>query len=289
MKKYVIYAFSVVLLLTISFIGIKSFSGNNSAVNHLSPSKVSASSVNETLDPKENIQLMMYNATDNYKKVKGSFTYMSKGIGEEFVVDYKVKTKDGAFSSIKVKSKTSNTSFETLYDQSKKSVIRVSHKNKDVIKSRASDIVEKETKRISNVDPKDNTYTNEKGEKVFERRADPTYMGGLATTSLFPQDIAASFLEDYDKWKIVSKNEKINDLNAVLIEGTLSDYFKTKHNAETFKLWVHSETGILLQMEEYDVDGNIVESLKTNEIKLNDNVNNTKPKINIPSNYKENI
>lgn len=281
-KSKYLYLLSSTLIVgaTIIGFGFKDSIQNVNAASTTNGEKISQEESTTIQDPKESIQDKMFNSIDNFDKAKGSFIYGSKAIGDEFVVDYNIKTKNGIFSNIKVKSKGS--SFETEYDQAKKEHTIVDHIGKSAIKSLATDITVDSTKKIK---LKDKIHKNERGENVFERRSDSTYMGGLAATSLFPQDIAASFLEDYDNWKIISTNENINGLEAVLIEGNLNDYFQAKHHATKFKLWVHKDTGILLAMEEYNDSGVITEYIKTIDIKLNDKADIKKETITIPTNY----
>lgn len=91
---------------------------------------------------------------------------------------------------------------------------------------------------------------------------------GVASEVLFNQNIALAYLEDQNKWAIVGSEDYLG-LNATIIKGELPAYFKDKHNAETFKLWVHEETGILLKMEEYNQNGEVVYYVETHSIKLN--------------------
>lgn len=220
------------------------------------------------LSPKEDIQNKMYNSIDNFKNLQGRFIYGSDAIGDKFVVDYQIQQGNDSFTHVKTSS--SEGLNEQFYSGKTNEVTRVNHSAKVAINSYVPEASETNTVNTDEVqDPRKKTYKNEDGEKVFERREDTTYLDGVAATSIFPQDIAASFLEDYSKWDIVSENEKINGLQAVLIQGTLSDYFQEKHDAKTFKLWVHQDTGILLAMEEIDEKGVVKEFIETENIQFN--------------------
>jgi hypothetical protein len=281
-SKYV-YLLSSILIIGAIIIGFyfkDSIQNANAASTTSNEEKVTTQEEPAMQNLKETIQDKMFNSIDYFDKAQGSFIYGSNAIGDEYIVDYNVKTKNGIYSNIKVKAKES--SFETEYNQAKKERTLVDHIGKSAIKSLASDITVDSTTKGK---LKDKLHKNERGEKVFERREDSTYMGGLAATSLFPQDIAASFLEDYNNWNIISTNENMNGLEAVLIEGNLSEYFQAKHNATKFKLWVHQDTGILLAMEEYNDSGVITEYIKTIDIKLNDKANIKNETISIPANY----
>jgi outer membrane lipoprotein-sorting protein len=107
-----------------------------------------------------------------------------------------------------------------------------------------------------------------------------------AKDSLFPQEITLGYLEDYSKWDILDDSIQYLGLNVALIEGTFNNYYETKHQASTFKLWVHKDTGVLLKMEEYNKENEVVSSLVTQEIKFNNKSNNTNFQLEIPSGFK---
>lgn len=238
------------------------------------------------LGKKEIIQNKMYNSIDNFKNLKGRFIYGSDAIGDKFVVDYHIQREKDAFTHVKTSS--SQGVSEQLYSAKTNEITRINHAEKLAVNAYVPKASEENTTNTNEQkNPHDKTYTNEVGEKVFDRREDTTQLDGVAATSIFPQDIAASFLEDYSKWDIVSENEKVNGLQAVLIEGTLSDYFQEKHSAKTFKLWVHAETGILLAMEEIDEKGEVKEFIETEDIQLSPSQSVNVQSVSIPSDYKK--
>lgn len=56
------------------------------------------------------------------------------------------------------------------------------------------------------------------------------------------------------------------------MEGTLSGDYARKLNAHSFQLFVDEETGVLLQYENYDENGNLTDQLKTNRIRVNQTI-----------------
>ncbi|EEM07687.1 hypothetical protein bmyco0003_56550 [Bacillus pseudomycoides] len=74
---------------------------------------------------------------------------------------------------------------------------------------------------------------------------------------------------DSTGWYKFEANENYLGLPAKVITGEVSDNFKERHGSSTFKMWVHKDTGILLNFEEYDSKGEKVVAIKVNDIKLN--------------------
>ncbi|MBL4953656.1 hypothetical protein JK635_15820 [Neobacillus sp. YIM B02564] len=64
----------------------------------------------------------------------------------------------------------------------------------------------------------------------------------------------------------------------------------TSFDGDTFKVLVHKDTGIMLDFEIYNASGEMVNTIKVNDIKINSiftTSDNGKLKIKIPKNYKE--
>lgn len=68
----------------------------------------------------------------------------------------------------------------------------------------------------------------------------------LASYSVFPQEIAFSYLKNFDKWEITDGDVTFLDRSCVKITGTPSPYIAGKHNIDSFTMLVDSATGILL-------------------------------------------
>lgn len=68
----------------------------------------------------------------------------------------------------------------------------------------------------------------------------------LASYSIVPQEIAFSYLKDFDKWDIMDNDVTFLGRSCVKIIGTPSPYIAAKHNIDSFTMVVDSATGILL-------------------------------------------
>ncbi|MFE4524907.1 hypothetical protein ACFRCQ_22840 [Cytobacillus firmus] len=236
---------------------------------------------------KEEIHSKMLNSINYFKSAKGNFVY-SDNTGIEYTVDYHVKTKDNPSSVVTMNDhgEKSTQSFN------EKSSLIIDHEKEAYNELAVPENFSKEMwAHLEKEDKKPKArYQKENGEKVYVHYVDPTQMG-IAQDSLYPQSIAMGFLEDYDQWEITDvlskENGGLHNLDTIIIEGTLNDYYQKKHSAKTFKLWVSKDTGILLNYEEYNDTGDVVISQITKSIKLNQNVKDRIAVPAVPKNYKK--
>lgn len=231
---------------------------------------------------KDQIHYEMLNSIDNFNSARGEFIYHSDSAGYEYTVNYQVQLGNNPKS--KVKFTSNQVSQETTYDGNG-TFLRLDNKQKKFEKFSTPQQNGIQKNSLKDQPAKSRYSKNDKGEKVFLRRTDPALMG-IAATSVFPQDIALGFLEDYNKWNIVSE-ENIDGRDAVVIQGELNDYYQNKHKDKTFKLWVDKETGVLLQMEEYNDQNQATEYIRTKSIKVNDTLDSDEFKAIVPSDYSE--
>ncbi|MCC3359683.1 hypothetical protein [Bacillus sp. REN16] len=234
---------------------------------------------------KDQIHSKMLNSIDNFENVKGSFNYWSKPAGFNYSVDYMVKTGNNPSSIVKIIENGEDV-IESSYD-GKSNVILFNDKkeySKKNIKPN-NEFRDKEKKQLG-VSPKNRYLLGNNKEKIYLYKSDYTNMNA-AKDSLFPQEIALGYLEDYSQWEIVDDSTKYAGVEAVLIEGTFNEYYAAKHQASTFKLWVHKDTGVLLNLEEYDSDMELVSGLATQDIKFNDKLNNANFHLETPPGFKK--
>ncbi|ESU31062.1 hypothetical protein G3A_18715 [Bacillus sp. 17376] len=242
---------------------------------------VKANQLVEQSMSKEEIHTLMLNSIDNYKTVKGTFEYKSKAGNFDYEINYKVKTQGNPASKIKITSKDNNNDVhESLFVEGK--LTEVTHKNKSF---EETGVITGRFDKEKYKTPRDR-YGKQNGEALFIRRQDPSFMN-MAAASLFPQNVGLGYLENYNNWEITGNGNFLN-LDVVIIEGKLNEYYQEKHQAENFKLWVHRDSGILLKLEEYSQDGTVVDFINTKKIKLNESLSDVDLNINIPKEYKKN-
>ena len=70
----------------------------------------------------------------------------------------------------------------------------------------------------------------------------------LASYSILPQELAFSYLKDFDKWEISNENIEFLDRNCVVISGEIAPYISGKHGADKFTMYIDSQTGILMKL-----------------------------------------
>jgi hypothetical protein len=210
---------------------------------------------------KEDIQTKMLNSIDYFDRVAGNFVYHSDSAGYEYQVNYDIQTKKNNYASY-VKMVSDNDNREVSYDGKNdlKNLINQYKLAREINVEQSKD----ESAYYKNDKPKNRFGRAQDGKKLYNYRQDPAHMD-MAALSLFPQDFALGFLEG-DNWNITSANETLANRNVVVISGNLNDYYQEKHHAKTFKLWVDKDTGILVQMEEYNEDGKAVEYLRTESL-----------------------
>ncbi|MGE7771468.1 hypothetical protein ACQKMK_13110 [Viridibacillus arvi] len=238
---------------------------------------------------KDDIQGKMLNSIDYYNKVKGSFVINNKSSNSNVEIEYFVDTiknnsksvgvLEGSYIEL-VHNGSSNTRLEI--DKTNK-VFKV---NKTVSPEDLSDLDENESDKSVK-----SRYEYSSDGVVYVFRNDPTYMG-IASESLFPQETALWYLEDQSLWSIKKRTENILGREVVVIDGEFEDYYVKNRGATSYKLWVDTKTGILLQLEEYS-NKEIINSLYTKSIEvdrkkfsktnLNENIFNVTP----PKGYKE--
>ena len=71
---------------------------------------------------------------------------------------------------------------------------------------------------------------------------------------IVPQDLAFSYLQDFDRWDITDEVEYLGR-KCIVIEGATSPYVAEKHGGGNFKMTVDFETGILMEFEVYGDNG----------------------------------
>lgn len=72
---------------------------------------------------------------------------------------------------------------------------------------------------------------------------------GFSSYSIVPQEMAFSYLADFERWKIADENVEYLGRSCIKISGNPTAYSGGKHNCDSFTMLVDSETGILMSFE----------------------------------------
>lgn len=92
---------------------------------------------------------------------------------------------------------------------------------------------------------------------------------GLASLSLFSQELAYGFLKDLSQWNI-TREINICEREALVIEGKISGDYSEKLNVYQFKLYIDKCTGIILQFEGYNNQDKLSQYIYTKDIRIDD-------------------
>lgn len=223
----------------------------------------------------KSLQDKMLNAIDNYQYLSGSYRTILTPIGVDETVEFEVQQGTEPRSRVLVQSNTANILRETAFDGEYYWTIQ--HDKKLYRKAKASKQVE-----LANFDKKaERMFKNEKGEKVFVKRPDPSF-SSLAKDVIFPQDYA--FWLTSSNHKILGE-EKLLERTAVVIEGKHTDLILAeKHESTNFKMWIDKETGVLLKLEETNDKDEVTNSIEVLSIEFNKKAKKISP-FNAPDDY----
>lgn len=109
-------------------------------------------------------------------------------------------------------------------------------------------------------------YLDDNGEPHYRYRGNPTN-ADMAGECLVPQVSAFAYLMDKNLWDVVDSIKYCNR-NCFYIEGTVRESYSSQIGADTFMMYVDEKTGILLKLEAYNENGNVVSSMIVSEITI---------------------
>lgn len=229
----------------------------------------------------DEIKNKMINSIDYFDSAKGEFTYSSIPAGFNYSVSYEVSNVDGNYASHVITTNNITGDIrEDYYDGANFATLYHTEK-----------MYNEGTLTPDDADTAEDLYTYEKrkavtseGVPVTYHREDPTQMG-MASNSLFPQVFAFGYLEDNNLWNITGYEDYLGR-EVVVIEGYPGDYMSYKIQSNSFKMWIDTETGIMLKYEAYDANGEVTERLETTSIVLDDpSINELNYSYAIPEGY----
>lgn len=233
-----------------------------------------------TPETKQDYYHKMLNAIDYYNTVSGSFktNYLGNNNTEETVVSYQVDMINNLSQEI-----VNGPCNDSEIYASKNRLVYVNNSNMTITTSnqiftktdelagynnyvmQTQNDVKKAKNEFNKIFADENRVTvDENGDTHYLNRLNSTNLCISASYSLLPQGLTFGYLSNQDMWEISGDTEYLGR-NAVVIKGTSGDYGK-KFNTSTFEMIVDKETGILLELQGYDENGNPSEYIKTTEI-----------------------
>lgn len=110
--------------------------------------------------------------------------------------------------------------------------------------------------------------TADDGMPLYNMLTTPTNVSS-ASMCIQPQEITFGFLSDFDLWNI-EEITKFSDRTCYVINGKASAEYGASLNVADFKLMVDVQTGVILQYEGYDSNGNISNFMYTKDLQFED-------------------
>lgn len=248
--------------------------------NYKLQASASIDSVTDSETTKEYIYDRMLNTVDYFTYLSGSYEHYNKALNDNYTVDYNVKMDDTPKAYEKLTPKNGPSVRENYFDgkQMKNYLVDTAKLNSldsnSATKSLSSynyNIKEaKSTDFLSLVKATSRYKVGNDGAPTFYYRADTT-MTSYAREVIFPQERTLGCLRDFTTWDIVS-HEQIIGRDCVVIKGSLSGDYSNKLNTNNFTFWVDSQTGVLLQLEGYNANGELTEYIKTKEFNVDSSI-----------------
>lgn len=198
---------------------------------------------------KEEVLKKMLTTKENFKTVKGRFEQYNRSLGQ-WEVEYQIINNGKNSKGYSRIYKPMDVPFESTYF------------NHDTIWS---------------INEKERIYSN----KSFSGNSTIEDLVGLAKDSLFPSEIANTFMGDSANWDIEAQNDELNGHNTIVIKGKLDGNLSEVLNSSWYRLWIDKDTGILVQYETYRDDNALINFLYTKELRINDPIreNSLKPSL----------
>ncbi|HCR73380.1 MAG TPA: hypothetical protein DIW26_02985 [Ruminococcus sp.] len=118
---------------------------------------------------------------------------------------------------------------------------------------------------------------NEAGENVYYYRDNKMNLG-CTSQCLMSQELTFGCLADESLWEI-SGEEKYLGYDCIVIDGTAAENYGNKLGMEKFKFLVEKNTGIVMNFEGYDSEGNIAIYSTVKNISIDDEMSFSKSQL----------
>jgi len=222
---------------------------------------------------KNEILYRMLNTIDYFKTAQGSYVYRNPNVKKNIV--YKLSMEKGNIGGYeKVFNEQSKSSMTTRVGDP---ILTLNEKEKENLLEKASSF-NRNSITLEEVYGADAQGTQD----TTLRKVLP-----IAMDSLFPFEIASNYLEDEEQWEIEQQEDTFLGEKVMIIKGNLNAYNSEKPQSVSFRFWVHKATGILMKMETYSAEGNVVDSLVTQKFILDKPIPKSEFQLNIPKDYKK--
>jgi len=222
---------------------------------------------------KKEILYRMLNTNDYFKTAQGAYVYQNPFIEQE--IYYKVRMEKGNLGGYeKAVNKQTNRNRITIVNNNKLLILHEEQKEYEM----SGISLHEDSISLEEVFGKDLH-----GSSTITYRERPP----IAIDSLFPFEIATNYLQDESQWEIEQQEEKYLGEKVIVIKGDLGTLNSEKHQSVSFRLLVQKSSGILMKMETYSSEGNVVDSLVTQKFTLDKSIPSSEFQFNIPKDFKK--
>lgn len=104
----------------------------------------------------------------------------------------------------------------------------------------------------------------EETELMQTNGSDPTGAGMIAG-SFCPKEMTWGFLTNFDNWEITGTKE-FQGRHCTVVQGIAEKDYAEQIGAVAFEIWVDTKTGVWMQYEGYDKEGNVVSYVYTENL-----------------------
>jgi len=217
---------------------------------------------------KDDVYSKIINSIDYYTQVSGSTITITQGLDNPTYTEFNSDLITGTFKekiyNINGSIDVNNFSFDTsniepdnincgsyneniVSDNSEIKSVEIDNVNDTILYVNGGVT----TKALSTCSEGIRTYTDENGDKNYVYRGNATNINS-SELNLFSQYLAFGYLEDFNNWDIIGTDEYLGRY-CTIIQGGYTEY-GTKFNVDNFKMYVDSNTGVVLRYEGYSND-----------------------------------
>lgn len=238
---------------------------------------------------KEYIYDRILNTPDYFQTLTGTYRRETEEGQGNYNVDFKVRLGSNPKSMETVISDNGESSI-TLFNGEQTQTVNFNgiseqalNSNGNIVDNKISTVNIEEnlnTDVVSLVKSQNRIKTDDDGINMIYYRTDPTMLP-TARESIFSQERGMGFLNDFTTWSIDGQETFLNR-NCCIINGTLKGEYADKLNTYSFKLYVDTETGILLKWKCFNSQGKLIDSLVSTSININSNISDDVFNIELP-------
>jgi hypothetical protein len=230
---------------------------------------------NATQVPYQTIQDKMLNAVDNFKNIKGSFRLVDPVANTDKTVEFEVDEgiEPGSFSKV-----INNKNQHSIEQHSDGDKILYLNKN---LKEYQLEKVNKDFKDYDKaLKDRPRHYKNSDGTNVNEYRTDPA-RAEFAKDVIFPQEVAFWINSQTQ----ILGHEKLLNRDVTVIKGKLDDFVSAKLQGKDYKMWIDTETGILLKLVVTNLSQEEKYKLKVLSLNINEGVDRSEFSTKAPTGF----